>query len=102
MALLLVEGAVDLWDPYREIMAPPFCLIDFFSDQKEKYVKPDKGPKHAYEIINTIFKLKPNSTRTDLNKAMLMALSTIFSATSAFIKIVPPSAYISPVFVTAE
>lgn len=48
-----------------------------FSDQKEKYVKPDKGPKHAYEIINTIFKLKPNSTRTDLNKAMLMALSTI-------------------------
>ena len=48
-----------------------------FSDQKEKYVKPDKGPKQAYEIINTIFKLKPNSTKTDLNKAMLMALGTI-------------------------
>ena len=48
-----------------------------FSDKKEKFIKPDKGPKHAYEIINTIFRLVPSSTRTNLNKAMLMALSTI-------------------------
>ncbi len=48
-----------------------------FSDQKEKYIKPDKSAKHVYEIINTIFKLKPSSTKTDLNKAMLMALNTI-------------------------
>lgn len=48
-----------------------------FSDDKEKYVKPNKGIKHAYEVINTIFKLKPTSLKTNLNKALGLALSMI-------------------------
>lgn len=48
-----------------------------FSDDKEKYVKPDKGIKHAYQIINTIFKLKPKSLKTNLNRAMGLAMSII-------------------------
>ncbi|MGB3619087.1 MAG: DUF58 domain-containing protein [Catalinimonas sp.] len=41
-----------------------------FSDDKEKYVRPGKGLKHAYEVIYTLFSLKPKSRRTDLSKAM--------------------------------
>ncbi len=48
-----------------------------FSDQKEKYVKPAKGPKQAYEIISSLVKLKPLSKKTDLNKATLFTLNTI-------------------------
>ena len=48
-----------------------------FSDQKEKYVKPAKGPKQAYEIIYNLARLQPESTRTDLNKAILFTLNMI-------------------------
>ncbi|MEH0157942.1 DUF58 domain-containing protein [Limibacter armeniacum] len=48
-----------------------------FSDEKEKYIKPHKGLKHAYEVINTLFKLTPSSLKTNLNKAISLALSTI-------------------------
>ncbi|MBX2843038.1 MAG: DUF58 domain-containing protein [Flammeovirgaceae bacterium] len=46
-----------------------------FSDKKEKYIKPEKGIKHGYEMINTLFNLKPTSQKTDINKAMSLALS---------------------------
>lgn len=48
-----------------------------FSDQKEKYIKPGKGQQQAYEIIHTLAHLKPSSTRTDLNKAILFTLNMI-------------------------
>lgn len=48
-----------------------------YSDQKEKYVKPAKGPKQAYEIIHSLVHLQPESTRTDLSKAILLTLNTI-------------------------
>jgi len=48
-----------------------------FSDQKEAYVKPAKGIKHSYEIINKLFKLKPQSLKTNLNKAIQYALGMI-------------------------
>ncbi len=48
-----------------------------FSDQKEAYVKPAKGIKHSYEIINKIFDLKPRSLKTNLNKAIQYALNMI-------------------------
>ncbi|MTI20736.1 DUF58 domain-containing protein [Fulvivirga sp. RKSG066] len=48
-----------------------------FSDQKEKYVKPAKGPKQAYEIIHSLVHLKPQSAKTDLSKATLFSLNTI-------------------------
>ena len=48
-----------------------------FSDRKEKYIKPAKGPQQAYEIIYTLSKLKPVSTKTDINKAILFTLNMI-------------------------
>lgn len=45
-----------------------------FSDTKEKYIKPGKGQKHGYEIISTIYKLKPTSLKTDLNEAIRYTL----------------------------
>ena len=41
-----------------------------FSDLKEKYVKPDKGQKHGYQLISTLYKLKPQSLKTNLNEAI--------------------------------
>ncbi|GAA4832049.1 DUF58 domain-containing protein [Algivirga pacifica] len=48
-----------------------------FSDIKEKFIKPNKGIKHAYEIISAIFKLTPVSLRTNLSKAMEFALQQV-------------------------
>lgn len=48
-----------------------------FSDRKEKYIKPLKGPKQAYEIIYKLESLKPVSTKTDLNKAILFTLNMV-------------------------
>ena len=48
-----------------------------FSDQKEKYIKPGKGPKQAYEIIHNLINLKPSSSKTDLSKATLFSLNTL-------------------------
>src|SRR4051812_18880971 len=45
-----------------------------YSDQKEIYIKPDKGAMHAYNIILRIFKLKPKSLTTDLNKCLKYVL----------------------------
>ena len=45
-----------------------------FSDQKEIYIKPEKGAMHAYNIILRIFKLKPKSLTTDLNKCLKYVL----------------------------
>ncbi|MDX2195970.1 MAG: DUF58 domain-containing protein [Cytophagales bacterium] len=50
-----------------------FC----FSDQKEKYIKPDKGIKFGYELISNILKLSPKSARTDLSKSILYTLNAI-------------------------
>lgn len=46
-----------------------------YTDQKERYVRPNKGPKHAYLIIREIFNLKPSSKQTNLKKAMASAMS---------------------------
>jgi uncharacterized protein (DUF58 family) len=48
-----------------------------YSDQKEKYVKPGKGQKHAYEILGQLFSLKPKSRYTDLNGAIQFSLNFI-------------------------
>jgi uncharacterized protein (DUF58 family) len=48
-----------------------------FSDVKEKYIKPIKGNLQAYEIINTLIKLKPQSLKTDLTKAIAFSLNAI-------------------------
>lgn len=48
-----------------------------FSDQKEKYVKSGKGTKHGYAILNELYNLKPQSTKTDLTEATKFALELI-------------------------
>jgi uncharacterized protein (DUF58 family) len=48
-----------------------------FSDQKELYIKPDKGIKHVYNVILKMFELQTKSIKTDLNKAIKFALNLI-------------------------
>lgn len=48
-----------------------------FSDQKERYIKPKKGEKHAYELIFNLFKIKPQSTQTNLAQMIIYSLQTI-------------------------
>lgn len=48
-----------------------------FSDQKELYVKPDKGMKHGYDLVYNLFKLKPQSIRTDLNNSLKFAINLL-------------------------
>lgn len=48
-----------------------------YSDQKEKYIRSDKGIQHAYNIITTIFKLQPLSRKTDLNQSILSTLGIL-------------------------
>ena len=48
-----------------------------FSDQKEKYIKVDKGLNHAYQIIYKIFSLQPKSVKTSLSKALQFVLNTL-------------------------
>lgn len=48
-----------------------------FSDSNEAYVRPGKGPRHAYNLLRNLFQLQPKSRKTDLNKALLFALKLI-------------------------
>jgi uncharacterized protein (DUF58 family) len=48
-----------------------------FSDQKERYMKPQKGEKYAYEIILNLFSLQTQSSKTDLSAMILYTLQTI-------------------------
>ena len=48
-----------------------------YSDQKEKYIRPNKGIKHAYLIINELFKMKTQSLKTNIDGAIRLALSMI-------------------------
>ncbi|MFT6972439.1 MAG: hypothetical protein ACI905_001654 [Roseivirga sp.] len=48
-----------------------------FSDGKEKFVKSGKGNKHGYAIIHELYALKPKSGKTDISKAIGMALDAI-------------------------
>lgn len=48
-----------------------------FSDRKEKFVKSGKGNKHGYAIIHELYTLKPQSGKTNISKAIAMALEAI-------------------------
>lgn len=41
-----------------------------FSDQREKYIRPGKGSRHAYQIVREIFQLQARSKKTDINKLL--------------------------------
>jgi len=48
-----------------------------FTDQRELYIKPSKGLKHAYQIITRLFSYQTLSRRTDLDKALAFTLNLI-------------------------
>ncbi len=48
-----------------------------YSDQKEAYIKPAKGIRHSYEIINKLFKLRILSPKTNIKHAIQYALGMI-------------------------
>ncbi len=48
-----------------------------FSDQKERYIRPSDGMKHGYGLISELFKLVPESPRTDLSAAILLSLNVL-------------------------
>lgn len=48
-----------------------------FSDQKEKYIKPANTLKHGYRTILELFKLKAESTGTNLKKMILFTLDVL-------------------------
>jgi uncharacterized protein (DUF58 family) len=48
-----------------------------FSNQRETYIKPNKGIKHAVGLIGTMTKLVPQSLKTSLSKAINVALNII-------------------------
>ncbi|MFN4146217.1 MAG: DUF58 domain-containing protein [Runella sp.] len=48
-----------------------------FSDQKEKYIRPTNGMKQIYEILGEMYKLKPQSSKTNLAEAILFTLNVL-------------------------
>ncbi len=48
-----------------------------FTDQRELYIKPAKGLKHAYQIVTRLFEHQTSSRKTDLNKALAFTLNLI-------------------------
>ena len=48
-----------------------------YSDKKEKYIKPAKGLKHSYEIVSSLFNLRPTSKKTNLDKAIRYTLDLL-------------------------
>lgn len=48
-----------------------------YSDQKEKYVKPDKGMQQGYLLLSMLFKLEARSIKTNLRNAMGFVLNLL-------------------------
>jgi len=56
-----------------------------FSDKKEQFIKPAKGKLHLYQILSGLYDLKPQSTKTDINKAIVYTLNAIKKRSVIFI-----------------
>lgn len=48
-----------------------------FSDQKERYLKPSNTLKQGYQLITSLFRLQPESIRTNLSDALLFTLNIL-------------------------
>ncbi|TAF34089.1 MAG: DUF58 domain-containing protein [Cytophagales bacterium] len=48
-----------------------------YSDRKECYIRPGKGVKHAYQLLNAVFDLKPASRQTNLADALGLCLNML-------------------------
>jgi len=48
-----------------------------FSDRNEKYIRPSDGMKHGYSVLSELYKLVPESTKTNISEAILVALNVL-------------------------
>jgi uncharacterized protein (DUF58 family) len=48
-----------------------------FTDEKERYIKANKGVKHGYFLLSEILKLRPKSKLTNLDSALRFTLATL-------------------------
>ncbi|QRR02905.1 DUF58 domain-containing protein [Dyadobacter sandarakinus] len=48
-----------------------------FSDKTERYIRPSDGMKHGYSVISELYKLIPESPRTNIADAILVALNVL-------------------------
>ena len=48
-----------------------------FSDRNERYIRPSDGMKHGYGLISELYKLVPESTKTNIADAILVALNVL-------------------------
>lgn len=91
--ILDVSGSQDIGDPGSKKMdvAKEICGVLAlsaakegsqvgllcFSDKKEKYLRPAKGPSQAYQIVHTLAHINPASKKTDLARAILDTLNIV-------------------------
>lgn len=48
-----------------------------FSDRKEQYIKPANGMKTGYQLIMSLYKSQPESSRTNISDALLFTLNSL-------------------------
>jgi uncharacterized protein (DUF58 family) len=48
-----------------------------FSDRNERYIRPSDGMKHGYSLLSELYKLVPESTKTNISEAISVALNVI-------------------------
>ncbi|TKT93681.1 DUF58 domain-containing protein [Dyadobacter frigoris] len=48
-----------------------------FSDKNERYIRPSDGMKHGYGLLSELYKLIPESTKTSISEAILVALNLL-------------------------
>ena len=74
---------IDIAKEVAGVLAISACKSDAnlglicFSDQKEKYIKPEKGWPHTYAIIHSLYNVKPKSRKTDINFAVSTLLNLL-------------------------
>lgn len=48
-----------------------------FSDRNERYIRPSDGMKHGYGVISELYKLNPESAKTNVSEAILVTLNVL-------------------------
>lgn len=48
-----------------------------FSDKNERYIRPSDGMKHGYSLLSELYKLVPESTKTNISESILVALNVL-------------------------
>lgn len=48
-----------------------------FSDKNERYIRPSDGMKHGYSLLSELYKLVPESAKTNISDFILVALNVL-------------------------